>query len=635
MDYADLVLQLTPGPGDAYGARITTSPAGEAEGKFKPPPGAQETAASNVQELARAASPQASGGDRDVRARRVAQPPLRALGDQLFRAAFAGPLGSRFDESLGLLASEPERGLRLRLQMNPGEPALARLEALPWEYLYRSEQGAFLGLSTRIAIVRSPSLPLAGRRPPAARPRVLALVCDPPGLPPLDLARESKVLAGLEHDGRAAIRFLHRPTLDQLRGALREQRPHVLHVMGHGAFAPGSGEGSLYLARAEGGWERVEGALLADQLRDCPSLLLVFLNACQTARSIAPNPFAGVAAALLRAGVPAVVAMQAAISDRAAIAFSAEFYRQLARGEAVETATGEGRLAVRRHLPASLEWGTPVLFLRAGSDRLWGEEPGPARVSPTRPAAAQGPRRQRAARLAWGMAATVLVIAGVGRLMGIGGILPGRPAPSQPEQGRPPAAATGPAASGPKATRQVPTGAEEARETTAGTAETSAETSKAASGTVASGTAANGRSGIRPAERSTVPPVRDAASPSASRPHRQAERSPGGGSDAPRAGSAARGGGPYRVSALAPVYLPEVRAELSAQFLDVAGEKEFRLFLSPDAGSSDGSRPLLGPESVTFKTPLGTVRIDVLAVDWEHATVLVRPHLEASRPTRG
>ena len=82
------------------------------------------------------------------------------------------------------------------------------------------------------------------------------------------------------------------------------------------------------------------------------------------------EPFSGVATALVRAGVPAVLAMQFPISDQAAIAFSREFYRRLASGDALETAVTEGRLLISRRDPESLEWATPVLYLRAEGLRL-------------------------------------------------------------------------------------------------------------------------------------------------------------------------------------------------------------------------------------------------------------------------
>lgn len=93
---------------------------------------------------------------------------------------------------------------------------------------------------------------------------------------------------------------------------------------------------------------------------------LVVLNSCWSG-AVPPeeteNPFAGVAVSLLRRGVPATVAMQFPISDRAAIRFSEGFYKSLVTGAPVEEAVTEGRLAILADHGESLEWVTPVLFL--------------------------------------------------------------------------------------------------------------------------------------------------------------------------------------------------------------------------------------------------------------------------------
>ena len=76
----------------------------------------------------------------------------------------------------------------------------------------------------------------------------------------------------------------------------------------------------------------VSGETLVTLLKDLTSLRLVFLNACETARAAREDgldPFAGVATALVRAGLPAVVAMQRPISDAASIAFSRAVHLRL------------------------------------------------------------------------------------------------------------------------------------------------------------------------------------------------------------------------------------------------------------------------------------------------------------------
>ena len=53
------------------------------------------------------------------------------------------------------------------------------------------------------------------------------------------------------------------------------------------------------------------------------------------------------------------------ITDRAAVEFSRVFYEALADGLPVDTAATEARIAVNLAVANSLEWGTPVLFMRS------------------------------------------------------------------------------------------------------------------------------------------------------------------------------------------------------------------------------------------------------------------------------
>ncbi len=73
----------------------------------------------------------------------------------------------------------------------------------------------------------------------------------------------------------------------------------------------------------------------------------------------------------MRRGLPAVVAMQYAITDRAAIEFTHTFYESIADGLPVDTAVAEARVSMSLALPNTLEWGTPVLTLRAPDGHLF------------------------------------------------------------------------------------------------------------------------------------------------------------------------------------------------------------------------------------------------------------------------
>jgi molybdopterin converting factor small subunit len=170
-----------------------------------------------------------------------------------------------------------------------------------------------------------------------------------------------------------------------LRVKFQERPFHVFHYIGHGGVHDDSEEGVLYFHGPDERPQPVTGRALATTLKPFrDNLDLVFLNGCHTARdggATRHDPFTGVATALILGGVPAVLAMQFPITDEAAIEFSDELYRRLAAGEALEAAVTEGRQKVHAEHPESMEWGTPVLFMRTPIDVSTGRGFTLARVS--------------------------------------------------------------------------------------------------------------------------------------------------------------------------------------------------------------------------------------------------------------
>jgi hypothetical protein len=81
--------------------------------------------------------------------------------------------------------------------------------------------------------------------------------------------------------------------------------------------------------------------------------------------------FSGTAAALVRGGFSAAAAMQYEISDQAAIAFARGFYTAIAHGRGVDDAVSSGRVAILGTSDTTLEWLTPVLYLRGGYAQLF------------------------------------------------------------------------------------------------------------------------------------------------------------------------------------------------------------------------------------------------------------------------
>ncbi|MEO5800606.1 MAG: CHAT domain-containing protein, partial [Gemmatimonadales bacterium] len=371
MDYLDFIIRIESRRGDTFVVGIE-SPAGEGSSEFRLPFAEAEFAA-----LLHAMGHSMRG------TREVILPPAAiaehhhpsALGDRLFQALFTGSCRDLFNTSLGHIQGR-DVGLRIKLHIDPNDPDLVDLATLPWELMYRTETRDFLSLSRGTPLVRYLDVQRPFALLPFAPPlRILVVVSSPAGVPPLDLARErSAIVATWGNRPGVEVDFLDRATSRQLSDRLVTKPYHVLHFMGHGDFDPERGTGVLLLEDDAGDASPIDGTTLGMLLRDVASMRLIFLNACNTARSGSRpglDPFAGVASALVMAGIPAVVAMQFPVSDAAAIEFASTFYPRLVDGFPVDAAVSEARKAIRMADRTSWEWATPVLFMRSKDGGLF------------------------------------------------------------------------------------------------------------------------------------------------------------------------------------------------------------------------------------------------------------------------
>jgi len=149
----------------------------------------------------------------------------------------------------------------------------------------------------------------------------------------------------------------------------------------------------------------VEASRLADLLGEAePRPRLVVLNSCSSGETGVQDLFSGTAAALVRSGISAVAAMQFTVSDGAAIAFARGFYTALASGRRVDEAARSGRISILG-APGTLEWVTPVLYVRGETTQLFtftgSPTPRPGTTASSGPEAAPAttPDRQRRAEL--------------------------------------------------------------------------------------------------------------------------------------------------------------------------------------------------------------------------------------------
>ncbi len=324
--YRDFDL-LVERSGKGYRARALDSPAGQAGVKLpRSLPAAMERLAAALERASRGEEP--------------AQP-VRALamelGAELYRGVFSGDLGKRFETCLNAAADREILRLRLRLSEVP------ELSRWPWELLFHPEEHRFLALSAETPIVRFPEMAQSLRPLRAAPPlTILAVIADGRERSPLagesEWTRIEKALSPLIESGRLRLERLEAPTLLALQARLAREPVHVLHFIGHGASGAPHGEGALLFSDPAGRPAAVAGERLGSLLRDHSSLRLAVLNACEGARHDETDAFTGVAQRLLQQRIPAVVAMQRAITNRAAVTFAQGFYASLAAGRPIETA---------------------------------------------------------------------------------------------------------------------------------------------------------------------------------------------------------------------------------------------------------------------------------------------------------
>jgi hypothetical protein len=300
---------------------------------------------------------------------RAALDAARRFGESLFRALFRDQVSDLYHDALAE-ARRQRRGLRITLCLSEAP----ELIDIPWEYLF--DDPDFLAMSAFTPIVRYLDLPRPQRPVLVQLPlKMLAVVSSPSEYDRLDVERERRDLERATADMRATgvmeLHWLERPTPAALLRMLQGDTFHVLHYVGHGEFDRSTGAGVL-LFEDDAGWSRpVGGDTLGMILHDFSSLRLAVLNACDGAKNGVADPFSGVAGALVRHGVPAVVAMQSEITDEGAIGFASGFYDALAAGRPVDASLGAARLAMLAERGDDIEWGTPALFMRGADGRLF------------------------------------------------------------------------------------------------------------------------------------------------------------------------------------------------------------------------------------------------------------------------
>ena len=336
---------------------------------------------------------------------------LRLLGRHLYKMVFRGTIADTFNATYERFEKDINAGqpcaLRIVITFHPAAEALADL---PWEFLYYVKKdggGTFLsGERHELVLIRMVEDQKELKNEPVHQKlRVLAAVCTPRALASgisqasikrIDAATDRESLAAasaesanttvisymkmLHLEQRIELTILPDPTFSILEEAVGKG-PDIIHFVGHGA------PGTLYMRRSDDQVERdrtryyvarsagehpeevaeheqVDVSKVETLFRERKPLL-VFLQACYGAE-LGRGVGLSTALEIVKAGVPAVVAMQHDIDAESADKFASAFYQKLMSGATIANAVSDGRwaLAVREGKAWShRDFGTPVIYM--------------------------------------------------------------------------------------------------------------------------------------------------------------------------------------------------------------------------------------------------------------------------------
>lgn len=315
---------------------------------------------------------------------------LEEIGSQLFKFLF-----SEIKDLLKAGRAESTKlGKPLLIRLCVKHPGLA---SIPWEALYDPDTRTYVTTSSFTPLTRSVDLDdsqiLSPMKPPlrilamASRVRSMANGTQMAAIgSDQELGGIREALAKLTKKG--AVRLGHvvsaQPRhldLAVRRGDIDDdddsdgevehaERWNIFHFIGHGGYDENRRMGYIIVQERGGamGAKLFSSALQQFLVQPDRTPSLVVLNSCSGAAEHSGKLFSSIAAELVQAGIPAVVAMQFEISDEMAIVFANHFYTYLSEGGSIQDALTR----TRRILQAQgfSEWIAPVLYMQS-SDGLF------------------------------------------------------------------------------------------------------------------------------------------------------------------------------------------------------------------------------------------------------------------------
>ncbi|MBW3587737.1 MAG: CHAT domain-containing protein, partial [Cyanobacteria bacterium 0813] len=320
-------------------------------------------------------------------------PNLVALGQQLYSGLFQGNLRDSWTCAQGI-AQHRREVLQLRLGLKG-----RRLPRLPWEVLHAGDRP--LATGTDVVFSRyqpGTSLFKQTRIVPSSGPlKILMAIASPSDRDSLQLKREvlhlqqelqnrtGNPLKNSPHSPEIQLTILEQPDREQLTQALEQGDYQVLHYAGHSNL--GSRGGELYLVSSRTGLtETLNGDDLAGLLVNNGIQMAVF-NSCRGAYGdpsdlADDSPERNLTEALVKRGIPAVLAMAESIPDDVALTLTRLFYRNLNQGYPVDLSLSRARAGlISAYGSHQLYWALPILYQHPDFDGYLIGAPGQSATS--------------------------------------------------------------------------------------------------------------------------------------------------------------------------------------------------------------------------------------------------------------
>jgi tetratricopeptide (TPR) repeat protein len=301
---------------------------------------------------------------------------LVSLGQELYSALFQGTIRDSWMIAQGVAQSQ-QQALRLRLGLK-GDT----LPRLPWEVLHDGARPLSAGADIAFSRCHSAltAIPSSSAKPSAfdADPlRILMVLAAPTDQEVLQLQKEAEHLKSELQQGHnssknaVTLTILEQPGREELTQALEQGRYDILHYAGHSNL--GMAGGDLYLVSDRTGLTEVlSGDDLAGLLANNGVHMAVF-NSCRGVQAANAgdrvNEIGSLADALLKRGVPAVLAMAERIPDDVALNLSRLFYRNLKQRLPVDLSLNRARQGlISSYGSDQLYWALPILYLHPDFD---------------------------------------------------------------------------------------------------------------------------------------------------------------------------------------------------------------------------------------------------------------------------